>query len=354
MATSDGSVQLSVSSIHEFATSILKAAGVSSEHSKVIADALVLADLRGVDTHGINRIPAYLTRVKAGVLNPAPNLEFVSKTPVMAQLDAQNTFGFLAANLAVEKAAEMASVFGVGIVGVKSSGHFGMAATYLLKAIDKGLGAMVFTNASRSMPAWGSKEPLLGTSPFAVGLPGRNGDHWTLDMSPSVVARGKIRKALRRGEKIPEGWALDAEGNSTTDPEAAMGGVVLPIGGPKGSGLAMMMDVFGGLLTGASFAGNVNDAYKVLDRPQGVGHWIFVFKPDAFLDSMDEYYDRMEIELKTVRDSAKAAGVDRIYTSGEIEILREKDLRSKGVSFTASEVEVLNKTAEEWGCSTRL
>jgi LDH2 family malate/lactate/ureidoglycolate dehydrogenase len=189
MATSDGSVQLSVSSIHEFATSILKAAGVSSEHSKVIADALVLADLRGVDTHGINRIPAYLTRVKAGVLNPAPNLEFVSKTPVMAQLDAQNTFGFLAANLAVEKAAEMASVYGVGIVGVKSSGHFGMAATYLLKAIDKGLGAMVFTNASRSMPAWGSKEPLLGTSPFAVGLPGRNGDHWTLDMSPSVVAR---------------------------------------------------------------------------------------------------------------------------------------------------------------------
>jgi LDH2 family malate/lactate/ureidoglycolate dehydrogenase len=147
---------------------------------------------------------------------------------------------------------------------------------------------------------------------------------------------------------------LDAEGNSTTDPEAAMGGVVLPIGGPKGSGLAMMMDIFGGLLTGASFAGNVNDAYKVLDRPQGVGHWIFVFKPDAFLDSMDEYYDRMEIELKTVRDSAKAAGVDRIYTSGEIEILREKDLRSKGVSFTASEVEVLNKTAEEWGCSTRL
>lgn len=189
MATSDGSVQLSISSMHDFATSILQSAGVSPEHSKVIADALVLADLRGVDTHGINRIPAYLTRVKAGVLNPTPKLEFVSKTPVMAHLDAQNTFGFLAANLAVERAAEMASVFGVGIVGVKSSGHFGMAATYLLKAIDKGLGAIVLTNASRSMPAWGSKEPLLGTSPFAVGLPGRNGDHWTLDMSPSVVAR---------------------------------------------------------------------------------------------------------------------------------------------------------------------
>lgn len=133
-----------------------------------------------------------------------------------------------------------------------------------------------------------------------------------------------------------------------------MGGVVLPIGGPKGSGLAMMMDIFGGVLTGASFAGTVHDAYKVLDRPQGVGHWVFVFKPDAFLDSMEEYYDRMEVELRAVRESAKAADVDRIYTPGEIEILRRKDLEERGVSFTASEIEVLNTTAEEWGCTARL
>lgn len=189
MASSSDQVRVAASDMHSFSTSLFVNAGVSPEHAKVVSDALVLADLRGVDTHGINRIPAYLTRVKGGVLNPKPELNFVNRTPVMAQLDAQGTFGFLAGSLAIQKAAEMANIYGVGIVGVKNSGHFGMAATYLLKAIEQGLAAMVFTNASRSMPAWGSKEALLGTSPFAVGLPGRNGDHWTLDMSPSVVAR---------------------------------------------------------------------------------------------------------------------------------------------------------------------
>ncbi|KAF2103190.1 putative malate/L-lactate dehydrogenase [Rhizodiscina lignyota] len=355
MATQSELVRVPPSSIHSFVTSIFQAAGVPPEHASLIADSLTLADLRGVDTHGVNRVPVYLQRVKAGVLDPSPQLSFVSKSPVMAVLDAKNTFGFVAANLAVSKAVEMAKIYGVGICAVKDSGHFGMAATYLLKAIENEMGAMVFTNASRSMPAWGSKEALLGTSPFAVGLPGKNGDHWTLDMSPSVVARGKIRKAARRGEPIPEGWALDAEGRHTTDAAAALnGGVVLPIGGPKGSGIAMMMDIFGGLLTGASFAGNVQDQYKVLDKKHGVGHWFMVFKPDMFLDSMDEYYDRMETLMKTVRESEKAAGVDRIYTPGEIEFIKEKENREKGVAFTKGEIDALHKTAAEWGCDAKL
>ena len=166
--------------------------------------------------------------------------------------------------------------------------------------------------------------------------------------------QGKIRKAQRRGESIPEGWALDGEGRNTTDPTAAMGGVVLPIGGPKGSGLAMMMDIFGGLLTGSNFAGTVNDQYKVLDKPQGVGHWFMVFKPDMFLDSVDEYYDRMATLMKAVRENDKAAGVDRIYTPGEIEFMKEKQNREEGVAFTKGEIETLHNTAAEWGCSARL
>lgn len=198
MASQSEIIRVSPDSIHAFATAVFNAAGVPPEHAKLVADSLVLADLRGVDTHGINRVQGYLARVKSGVLNPSPTLSFVSKSPVMAHLDAGNTFGFVAANLAVAKAVEMAKVFGVGIVGVKNSGHFGMAATYLLKAIENEMGALVFTNASRAMPAWGSKEALLGTSPFAVGLPGKNGDHWTLDMSPSVVARVSLHLGTRR------------------------------------------------------------------------------------------------------------------------------------------------------------
>ena len=159
--------------------------------AKIVADCLVRADLRGVDTHGINRMPSYIQRLKAGVLNAIPALRLTQKSPVMASLDANNGFGFVAAYHAIDKAVTTAGKFGIGIVGVKNSNHFGMAANYLLGAMEKGFAAMVFTNAGRSMPVWGSKEPLLGTSPFAVGLPGgeTGATGFVLDMSPSVVAR---------------------------------------------------------------------------------------------------------------------------------------------------------------------
>lgn len=140
----------------------------------------------------------------------------------------------------------------------------------------------------------------------------------------------------------------------TTDPLKALEGVVLPIGGAKGSGLAMMMDIFGGLLTGASFAGGVNDQYKYLDKPQGVGHWFLVFKPEIFLDSKEEYLKRMDTLLDTVRNSEKAAGVERIYTPGEIEEIKFCVRREQGLEFTLSEIDALHDLAIEWGSTERL
>jgi len=351
---SNDAVNLLADNAHAFAVDVLQHAGVPRDRAVVVADGCVLADLRGIDTHGINRLAGYIERVKRGVLDPAPELGFEMKTPVMAMLDAKHTFGFVSGTMAVDKGIEMASTYGVGIVAVKNSGHYGMAANYLLRAIEKGFAAFAFTNASRSMPAWGSKEPLLGTSPFAVGLPGGTEGNFVLDMSPSVVARGKIRKAARRGESIPEGWALDAAGSTTTDPNEALRGVVLPIGGPKGSGIAMMMDIFGGLLTGSSFAGGVNDQYKDLDKRSGVGHWFMVFRPEIFLDSEEEYLERMDALLQRVRDSEKADGVDRVYTPGELEEIKEKTQREGGIPFTRGEVEALHQLAKDLGSEARL
>lgn len=353
-STSGDIVLVSPNSAHEFVVSVLSQYSVPTDRATLIADALVLADMRGVDTHGINRLSGYIDRVKAGVLHPSPELSFTIKSPVMASLDAQNTFGFVAACLAIDKGVEMAETYGIGIVVVKHSNHYGMAATYLLRAIRKGFGAFAFTNASRSMPPWGSKEPLLGTSPFAVGVPGGKEGNFVLDMSPSVAARGKIRKAARRGEKIPEGYALDAEGRPTTDAEAALKGVVLPIGGPKGSGLAMMMDIFGGLLSGAAFAGGVNDQYKNLSEPQNVGHWFMVFKPEMFLDSKEELSERMDELMRKVRGCEKAEGVQRIFTSGEIEAEMEERKRKSGIPYTRGEVNALHALAKESGSNAVL
>lgn len=347
-------VNITPESAEALAKEILIAYDVPQERADLMASALVLADLRGVDTHGINRLAGYISRVVAGVVDPNPDIDFSIKTPVMASLDAKNTFGFVSGSLAVDKCIDMARTFGMGMVAVRNSNHYGMGATYVLRAVRQGFACFAFTNASRAMPPWGGAEALLGTSPFAVGVPGGEEGDFVLDMSPSVAARGKIRKAARRGEKIPEGYALDAEGRATTDPEAALKGVVLPMGGPKGSGLAMMMDIFGGVMSGSAFAGNVNDQYKVMDKPQNVGHWFLVFRPELFLDGgMEEFRERMDTLSAKVKGSRKAKGVNRIYVSGEIEAETEERRRSEGIPYTQSEIDALHDLARESGVDAR-
>jgi LDH2 family malate/lactate/ureidoglycolate dehydrogenase len=356
MTTPAGATVLTTAaSAHALVHSVLLTYGVPPDRATLIADSLVLADLRGVDTHGINRLPSYVSRIKAGLLEPNPSFSFVLKTPVMALLDAKNTFGFVAAALAIDKGIEIASTYGLAVVAVKHSNHYGMAATYLLRAMKAGFAAFAFTNASKSMPPWGAKEPLFGTSPFAVGFPGGGGkDDFILDMSPSVAARGKIRKAARRGEKIPEGYALDADGRPTIDPEAALKGVVLPVGGPKGSGIAMMMDIFGGLISGAAFAGNVVDMTKNWSDPQNVGHWFMVFRPEVFLEDTNEYLQRMEELMGRVRECEKADGVQRVYTSGEIEAESEIKRTKEGIPYTQGEIDTMHELAKESGSQERL
>lgn len=356
MTQSTPTVNITPSSAQALACAILTSHNVPEARAILIADALALADLRGVDTHGINRLPGYIDRITSGVVDPSPELTFETKAPVMASLDAKNTLGFVAGSLAIDRCVDMAKVYGVGMVAVKHSNHFGMGASYVIRAVRQGFAAFAFTNASRAMPPWGGAEALLGTSPFAVGVPGGAEGDFILDMSPCVAARGKIRKAARRGETIPQGYALDSEGKSTTDPSKALdGGVVLPIGGPKGSGLAMMMDIFAGVMSGSAFAGNVNDQYKNLQEPQNVGHWFLVFRPEVFLEGgMPELRARMDVLTKAVRDVKKADGFDRIYVSGEMEAEAEARRREHGIPFSQGEIDSLHRLAKSSGVALRL
>jgi LDH2 family malate/lactate/ureidoglycolate dehydrogenase len=223
-----------------------------------------------------------------------------------------------------------------------------MAACYTLQAIEAGFIALVFTNASRAMPPWGGREALLGTSPIAAGAPSGNELPFDLDMSPAVAARGKIRRAARRGERIPPGYALDAAGRPTTDPAAALQGVVLPIGAHKGSGLSMLMEVFCGVLSGAAFAGEVGDQYKAYDRPQNVGHFFLAMKPDLFV-TQAEYRSRMDTLIERVRDCPKAEGFDEILVPGEPETRQEAIRRKSGIPYAGSEVASLQEEAARAG-----
>jgi LDH2 family malate/lactate/ureidoglycolate dehydrogenase len=344
--SSTGLVYASADGADAFARSLLEAHGVPPQDAAIIAGCLVSADLRGVDTHGLCRLPIYLERVRAGLINAKPNLKPERVTPVAATLDGENGFGFVIGMRAMQEAIAMAREYGIGVVSARRSTHFGMAASYALPAVEAGLMAMVFSNASQAMPPWGSKQMLLGTNPFCMAAPAGKHRPVILDMSPAVAARGKIRKAERRGEKIPLGYALDADGRPTTDPKAALaGGVVLPIGEHKGSGIAMFMDIFGGVISGANFGGDVGDQYKTFDRSQDVGHFFLAMKPNLFVTE-EQYRARIDTLVDRMKSAPLAEGSSEVLVPGEPEDRYEAQRRKSGIPYAASEVKALHDEAK--------
>ena len=335
--------------LQRLASAIFEFHGLSVADAAQAARCLVLADLRGVGSHGVGRIPIYTDRLRRGLVNPRPALRLDALTPVAARLDGDNGLGFIVAARAMDEAIERAGAFGIGLVLVQHSTHFGMAACYLLQAVDAGFAAFAFTNASPAMPVWGGKVPFLGTSPFAFAAPGGH-EHppVVLDMATSVAARGKIRRAMQRGEPIPEGWALDASGRPTTDAEAGYNGLILPLGGPKGSGLSLMMEVLAGVMSGAAFGGEVGNQYIDFDRPQNVGHMMIALRPDLAMPAA-EYRARMDGLLGRARANPRVDPEQEILMPGEPEARLEAERLEHGIPLSAEELDVLRAEAERAG-----
>lgn len=318
--------------------------GLPKPDAERIAECLIEADLRGVPSHGVNRIPIYTRRLRMGLVNPRPSLRLDAPTPVIARLDGDNGMGFVVGTRGMQAAIERAATYGVGFIFAMHSNHFGMSTSYLVQAVKAGMAAMVLTNASRAMPIWGGKTPFLGTSPFGLAAPGGEHPPLVLDMATAVAARGKIRRAAQRGEPIPEGWALDEHGRPTTDAEAAYRGIVLPLAGPKGSGLSLMMEAMAGVMSGAAFGGEVRDQYKDFTAPQNVGHVFMAFRPDLFV-SASEYRARISELVERAKSCPRADGFEEILMPGEREQRLAEQRRRAGVPVTQEDSEML--AAEE-------
>ncbi len=332
--------------LEAFATSAFMSAGLGETHAGTIGRDLVKANLRGIDSHGVSRIPMYLERLDRGLVNPRPELKVNKVAGAVAHLDADNAMGFLSGHLAMETAMDLAADAGIGMVGVHSSTHFGMGALYALQAIERGYVSMIFTNSSPAIAMWGGRSTFLGASPMAAGVPGAV--PFVMDMAMTVIARGKIRLAAMRGDPIPEGLALDAEGNPTTDAAAAFEGVCLPFGGVKGSVLGTMMDLMSGLLTGANYGGDVKSLYFDHSEPQNVGHMFFAIRPDLFM-SMTDFEARMEEYVRRIKALPRAAGCDEILMPGEPEARTEAKRRATGIPVTVNVVADLAKVAKTRG-----
>jgi LDH2 family malate/lactate/ureidoglycolate dehydrogenase len=302
--------------LKEFVQSCFAELGLRSDDAAAVAEVLSDANLRGVDSHGLDRLPVYMQRVHAGLARGTEEMRTLAEFGGVRQLDAGYALGPAAASKAVNAAVDLAREHTLALVSVRNSGHFGAAGFYARRAAEAGMVLLLVSNAPKSMLAHGARDAFLGANPVAVGVPLGDLPPFVLDISSSIVARGKIRRAHVLGKPIPAGLAVDREGEATDDPVAALAGSVLPLGGVKGSGLAFAITLMTGLLAGAAFDDELGSMYDGATETQNIGHVFIAVDPWRFGDRASATR-RMEALVERLHSLRPAAGFERVYYAGE-------------------------------------
>ena len=293
---------------------IFKKFGFSENHASISTDALINAELVGAYGHGLSRLKMYCDRIKKGLINPRPKIKIKKISQSISLVDANDSIGFVAADIAIKQAIKNAKKTGIGMVAVRNSGHYGLSGYYAEQAIKKNLITMIYTNAPPAVAPHGSLKSLFGTNPICFGTPTGSKVPFILDTSISMINRGKIRFADKNNQKIPLGVALDKFGRPTTNAKKALQGVQLPIANFKGSGLAWMVDILSGVLTGGNHAGRVKDPFDDFTGPQNIGHLFITFKTNLFVNN---YNKRIKDNINKIKRLPKIKGVKEIVYPGQ-------------------------------------
>ena len=293
---------------------IFKKFGLSENHASISTDALINAELVGAYGHGLSRLKMYCDRIKKRLINPRPKIKIKRISQSISLVDANDSIGFVAADIAIKQAIKNAKKTGIGMVAVKNSGHYGLSGYYAEQAIKKNLVTMIYTNAPPAVAPHGSLKSLFGTNPICFGTPTGSKVPFILDTSISMINRGKIRFADKNNQKIPLGVALDKFGRPTTNAKKALQGVQLPIANFKGSGLAWMVDILSGVLTGGNHAGRVKDPFDDFTGPQNIGHLFITFKTNLFVNN---YNKRIKDNINKIKRLPKIKGVKEIVYPGQ-------------------------------------
>ena len=311
---------------------IFKNFGLSNNHALISSNALINAELVGAYGHGLSRLKMYCNRISKNLINPKPKIKIKKISQSISHIDADNSIGFVAADIAIKEAIHNAKKTGIGLVAVKKSGHYGLSGYYAEQAVKKKLITMIYTNAPPAVAPHGALKSLFGTNPICFGTPTSSKIPFILDTSMSMINRGKIRVAARNNKKIPEGVALDKFGKPTTDANKALYGVQLPIAGYRGSGLAWMVDILSGVLTGANHAGRVKDPFDDFTGPQNIGHLFITFKTNLFVNN---YSTRIKDNIKRVKKLPKIRGIKEIMYPGQNKYKRFKMNLKKEIKISA-------------------
>ena len=342
--------------LRAFIAEVFQRLGVPSEDAWIAADVIVFADLRGVETHGVNNLPYYVDPLRAGERNPRPNVRIVRDSPVLALMDGDGGLGLVVGVRAMEVCIAKAQEHGLAAVVVRRSTHYGAASYYSLMCLDHDMIGISLTNNAGAgvIPTFGG-QPMMGTNPISLAAPTNQEPPFELDMATSVVAAGKMVLALAKGESIPFGWALDKEGRPTNDPQVALNAVKLltlggtrELGSHKGYGLAVAVDILTGVLAGGMFGDTKHQKQPDdVKLAKGSSHFFAALRVDQFRP-VEEFKAAMDDMLRALKDSEKADGHDRIYTHGEIELETQQERSQKGIPYHPVFADYLQKLASEF------
>jgi LDH2 family malate/lactate/ureidoglycolate dehydrogenase len=318
--------------LKRYCAAIFSSVGVPSGDAELFSSHLVDADLRGFSSHGVMRVPIYVKRIEAGGIKPVSQITVSRESPTSALVDGGHGVGQVIAQKAMALCIEKASASGTAFVAVRRSNHFGMALSYSTMALARDMIGMVFTSpAAKLMAPWGGVDPILDNNPISFAIPAGEEFPVVLDMATTVVSRGKIAVAAKKGERIPKDWALTPDGRTTDDPREAFDGILLPVGGYKGYGLTVISGVLAAMLSGAALLSNeISDFYRDFSVHQNIGHLFGALRVDLFAP-VSEFKERMDRMIREIRNSRRAPGVERIYLPGERGYLTAQTYGKEGV-----------------------
>jgi LDH2 family malate/lactate/ureidoglycolate dehydrogenase len=334
--------------VKEMVVEIAMAAGVPEQDAETLADSLVDADIHGLSTHGVSRVNIYIRRIEKGLIDPKAEIAFDKSGPSVLAVDAGNGLGQVQASKVLEKLIPMAKASGVAAATIRNSQHFGALSYYCNRAAQENMILIAMTTAEPSMSPEGGCQAYFGTNPIGASFPtGKAFNFVRIDLSTSLVARGNIIAAQKEGKAIPLGWALDPEGNPTTDPDEALTGTVLTMAGHKGYALALFVELFSSVLSGAAIGSSIGSMYKDMDRKQDVGHFFCLMDIGAFMD-VSKFKKRLDAMIDEIKACKKRPEVDEILMPGERRFQTALENRELGIPIGIQTLKELQTLCEEY------
>jgi LDH2 family malate/lactate/ureidoglycolate dehydrogenase len=347
MAQASGALVAS-SAIVAFIKDAMRTVGMPEADAGKVAELMVEADLTGADAHGVFRLPQYIRRIKAGGVNPKATVKVEKTAPATATVDGDNGMGHLVMQRAADTAVALAKETGVAWVGARRSNHAGAAGTYAAMALPHDMIGIYSAVANANhMPAWGAAESLLSTNPIAIAVPAGHEAPVVLDIATTVVSYGTVKAYKLQGKSMPEGWMVSAtDGKPLTDSAKSAEGLLIPIGGHKGSGLALVLGLLAGVLNGAAFGREVVDFNADDESECNTGHFIIALDISRFIP-LDVFKSQIDRQLRDLKASKVLPGFDAIRLPGEQRRTRRAQRASKGVPVFPEVIELLDKLASE-------